>query len=577
MPDLVTSTTSSRSGPSRRSPTHVLGQPTGIPVRRVDEGASGGAEGGEQVAGVLGRGARAPRHRPETQPRDGETGGAEAAGEHGGDPIARPLATVGAMRLAISCGYAGMGLGNDTLELVREAERLGYEQAWVAEAYGSDAPTVLAWLAGQTSTIGLGAGVMQIPARTPAMTAMTAATLDTLSGGRFHLGLGVSGPQVSEGWHGVRFAAPLARTREYVEVVRMALRRDQVRVCRGALHAAAARRPGQGAAAHHPPAARRPADLPRGGRAAEPAPGRRGGRRLARHLRVARALRRPARRRCGPGARRPGPGDAPTTRWPASTSWPPCRSSSPTTSRRPGRPLADYTALYIGGMGSREQNFYNALARRMGFEEAADTIQDLYLDGRPRDAADAVPFELVDSTALIGPPERIAERIGRYADCRRHDAERGAARGDHGGSRSGAARRGGRAGLPDADSGRAPPRLSARARRTQLSSRPSSSASSRDSPSSCPISSTGHLTIAEQLLGLPVDDPAITALHGHHPDRCHRRDVHLLRRQDRAAVPSLAGRSHLRRGSARTPTTRWPGRSSSARCRSASSASWRAT
>ena len=121
----------------------VLGGATGVPVRGVDEGAAGRAEGREQVPGVLGGGAGAPRHRPEAEPRDGQAGGAEAAGEHGGDPIARPLATVGAMRLAISCGYAGMGLGNDTLDLVREAERLGYAQAWVAEAYGSDAPTVL--------------------------------------------------------------------------------------------------------------------------------------------------------------------------------------------------------------------------------------------------------------------------------------------------------------------------------------------------------------------------------------------------------------------------------------------------
>ena len=115
---------------------------------------------------------------------------------------------------------------------------------------------------------------MQIPARTPAMTAMTAATLDTLSDGRFHLGLGVSGPQVSEGWHGVRFAAPLARTREYVEIVRMALRREQVRYAGEHFTLPLPDGPGQGAAAHHPPAAGRPADLPRGGRAAEPAPRR---------------------------------------------------------------------------------------------------------------------------------------------------------------------------------------------------------------------------------------------------------------------------------------------------------------
>src|SRR6266496_5329079 len=136
----------------------------------------------------------------------------------------------GAMRLALSVGYWGMGIDADVqLAMAREAERLGYDSVWTAEAYGSDAATVLAWLAAQTSTIGLGAGVFQVPARSPAMAAMTAATLDTLSGGRFRLGLGVSGPQVSEGWHGVRFDKPLARTREYVAIVRKALRRERLR------------------------------------------------------------------------------------------------------------------------------------------------------------------------------------------------------------------------------------------------------------------------------------------------------------------------------------------------------------
>src|SRR5512132_4470004 len=133
------------------------------------------------------------------------------------------------MRLGVMLGYFGAGTtAAEQLELVREAERLGYDSAWVAEAYGSDAPTVLAWLAAQTSSINLGSGVFQIPARSPAMTAMTAATLDQLSGGRFRLGLGSSGPQVSEGWHGVRFARQLQRTREYVAVVRMALAHQKV-------------------------------------------------------------------------------------------------------------------------------------------------------------------------------------------------------------------------------------------------------------------------------------------------------------------------------------------------------------
>ena len=113
------------------------------------------------------------------------------------------------MRLAVNLGYFGMGLDADNLVVAQEADRLGYAVAWVAEAYGSDVPSILGWVAGQTEHIGLGAAIMQIPARTPAMTAMTAATIDHISGGRMFLGLGVSGPQVSEGWHGVRFAAPL--------------------------------------------------------------------------------------------------------------------------------------------------------------------------------------------------------------------------------------------------------------------------------------------------------------------------------------------------------------------------------
>jgi F420-dependent oxidoreductase-like protein len=319
------------------------------------------------------------------------------------------------MRLAISCGYAGMGLGPDTLELVQEAERLGYTQAWVAEAYGSDAPTVLAWLAAQTSTIGLGAGIMQIPARTPAMTAMTAATLDTLSGGRFILGLGVSGPQVSEGWHGVRFTAPLARTREYVEIVRMALRREQVR--HDGKHYQLPLPDGPGKALRltiRPPRPDLPVYLaavgPRNLRlAGEVADGWLGIFLSPEHSADQLAAVRAGREAVGAGR----PGD-PMAGFDVVASVPVVVTDDLEAARAA---LADYTALYIGGMGSRQQNFYNALARRMGFDEAADTIQDLYLDGRPRDAADAVPLDLVDATALIGPPERIAERIGRYADA----------------------------------------------------------------------------------------------------------------------------------------------------------------
>ena len=439
------------------------------------------------------------------------------------------------MRLAISCGYAGMGLGTDTLDLVQEAERLGYVQAWVAEAYGSDAVTVLAWLAGQTSGIGLGSGVMQIPARTPAMTAMTAATLDTLSEGRFLLGLGVSGPQVSEGWHGVPFAAPLARTREYVEIVRMALRREKVQYA--GRHFTLPLPDGPGKALRltiRPPRADLPIYLAAVGPrnlqlAGEVADGWLGIFLSPEHSADQLAAVRAGREAAGAGA--------PVTPWRASTSWRRCRWWSPTTSRRPRAALADYTALYIGGMGSREQNFYNALARRMGFEEAADTIQDLYLDGRPRDAADAVPFELIDATALIGPPQRIAERIGRYADAgvttlsvAPHASTPG------GGPRCSAWWR------RRCDARVSPaPRLSARARRTQLC------------PGRHPRCRRGtHRVPPDQLHGAPHDHRAAARaagrrprghrVHRDHPDRRHRRDVHLLRRQDRPAVHGLGAR-----------------------------------
>ena len=133
------------------------------------------------------------------------------------------------MKLGVHLGYWGLGLSSqDQLDIVLEAERLGYDSVWTAEAYGSDAATILGWIAGQTTTIRIGAGIFQMPARSPAMTAMTAATLDRLSGGRMLLGIGTSGPQVAEGWHGQRFAKQLQRTREYIEVVRMALERRRV-------------------------------------------------------------------------------------------------------------------------------------------------------------------------------------------------------------------------------------------------------------------------------------------------------------------------------------------------------------
>ncbi len=319
------------------------------------------------------------------------------------------------MRLALIGGYAGMGLGPDLLELTLEAERLGYAQVWVAEAYGSDAPSVLAWLAAQTSTIGLGSGIMQIPARTPAMTAMTAATLDTLSGGRFHLGLGVSGPQVSEGWHGVPFGSPLGRTREYVEIVRTALARRPVEY--DGEHFTLPLPGGPGKTLRltiRPPRPDLPVYLaavgPRNLRlAGEIADGW-----LGIFLAPEHAADQFASVREGRVAAGRGTPEDPMAGFDVVTTVPVVVTDDLEAGRAA---VAPYTALYIGGMGSREQNFYNRLARRMGFDEAAQEIQDLYLAGRARDAAAAVSLELADATALIGPPARIAERARRYADA----------------------------------------------------------------------------------------------------------------------------------------------------------------
>jgi F420-dependent oxidoreductase-like protein len=319
------------------------------------------------------------------------------------------------MDLGVNLGYFGMGVDQDNVAVAQEADRLGYTVAWAAEAYGSDVPSVLAWVGAQTEQIGLGAAVMQIPARTPAMTAMTAATLDTLSGGRFRLGLGVSGPQVSEGWHGVRFEAPLGRTREYVDIVRMALRRETV--SHQGRHYTLPLPDGPGKALKltiHPPrtdipiylAAVGPKNLELAGEVADGwhaiffSPEHSGD--LVESV--------------ADGRRRAGKGTEadPLAGFDIAPAVPVVIADDVQAAADAVRP---YAALYVGGMGSREQNFYNRLAVRMGFEEAAAKVQDLYLARQHRDAAAAVPFEFIDATALIGPRERIRDRLQRYAEA----------------------------------------------------------------------------------------------------------------------------------------------------------------
>jgi F420-dependent oxidoreductase-like protein len=318
------------------------------------------------------------------------------------------------MRLGVSLGYWGATGPSDQIALAVEADRLGYDVAWAAEAYGSDAATVLAWVGSRTERIGLGSAAFQMPARTPAMTAMTAATLDGLSGGRFRLGLGVSGPQVSEGWHGVPFADPIGRSREYVQIVRSALARQPVR------HDGAhftlpltgdAGKPlrlslGAGAVA----AGRPPADIPIYLAAIGPANlelvGEVADGWLAiflapEHVQPSLdALRRGRARR-----------DAESALEIAATV-PVCVGDDPAACANEVRP---YAALYLGGMGSRTHNFYNRQAVRMGFEDAARAVQDAYLDGRPRDAAALVPYDFLDQTSLLGPAERIRDRLAAYA------------------------------------------------------------------------------------------------------------------------------------------------------------------
>ncbi|MYT72927.1 MULTISPECIES: LLM class F420-dependent oxidoreductase [unclassified Streptomyces] len=320
------------------------------------------------------------------------------------------------MKLGINLGYWGLGMDTDNLAVAKEADQLGYAVCWAAEAYGSDTVTVLSYVAAQTERIDVGSAIMQIPARQPTMTAMTAATLDTLSGGRFRLGLGVSGPQVSEGWYGVKFDKPLARTREYVDIVRKAMSRE--RVSYEGAHWTLPLPEGPGKSLKltvHPQrehiplyiAAIGPKNLEQTGEIADGAllifPS-------AEHLEdTAIKHLRAGREKAGktmegfdvcptvPIAVGPGGGDGDVSA------------------------LADqfrpYTALYVGGMGSAKQNFYNQLAQRMGYEKEAAEIQEKYLSGDKDGAAAAIPQKLIDSTTLLGSVDRIADRMREYAEA----------------------------------------------------------------------------------------------------------------------------------------------------------------
>ena len=310
-------------------------------------------------------------------------------------------------------GYWGLALSStEQLELVQEAERLGYDSVWTAEAYGSDTVTILAWIAAQTERIKLGSAILQMPGRSPAMTAMTAATLDQLSGGRVLLGIGTSGPQVAEGWHGQRFGRQLQRTREYVDVVRMALRRERVEYRGETLELPLPDGPGKALKLTIAPVQERiPIYIAAIGPkntalTAEIADGWLPTLFSPEHVAEFRPLLEEGFARAGDGKSLAGFDIAPTV------------SVNVRDDRDAARDaMRPYLALYVGGMGSREQNFYNRLAQRYGFEDAAREVQDLYLEGRKDEAAAALPAELIDAVSLCGPADVVRERLAVFRDA----------------------------------------------------------------------------------------------------------------------------------------------------------------
>jgi len=318
------------------------------------------------------------------------------------------------MRLGLHVGYWGLGLtAEQQLEIVKEAESAGFDSVWAAEAYGSDTATVLAWLASHTERVKIGSAIFQMPGRTPAMTAMTAATLDQLSNGRMLLGIGSSGPQVAEGWHGQPFAQQLQRTREYVEILRKALARERLEYKGELYELPLPDGPGKALKLMIAPVQERmpiyiaaigPKNTTLTGEIADGwlptffSP---------EHVAEFRTL-------LEEGAARAGSGKQIDESFDIAPNVNLCIDDDIDKARDAVRPLL---ALYVGGMGSRKKNFYNSLVQRYGFEDAAKEVQDLYLDGKKEEAAAALPAELIDRTSLVGPKERVQERLEVYREA----------------------------------------------------------------------------------------------------------------------------------------------------------------
>ena len=320
------------------------------------------------------------------------------------------------MKLAIALRVSATA-GID-MDLVREAERLGYAAVWCGEAYGTDAVSPVAWVLAQTTRIKAGTSIMQMPARTPACAAMTAMTLQALSGNRFLCGIGPSGPQVVEGWHGVPFGKPLARTREYIAIIRQILERTAPLEFHGEHYQIPYAGPGSTGLGkplrsiiHGDPslkiytAAVAPAGLRTAGEVAD------GTLPFFMSPEQEAAVTRPileGRAKSGHGKTLADFDLAPYVRVSIGDDLTACRDA-----------IRPNLALYIGGMGARSKNYYNDLAKRMGYAAAAATIQEHYLAGRRKAAEAAVPDALIDETSLIGPKERIRDRLQAWKDLAR--------------------------------------------------------------------------------------------------------------------------------------------------------------
>lgn len=319
------------------------------------------------------------------------------------------------MRLGHHLGYWSAGPPAGAAELVREADRIGVDSVWTAEAYGSDALTPLAWWGSRTERIRLGTAIAQMSARTPTATAMAALTLDHLSGGRFTLGLGVSGPQVVEGWYGQPYDKPLARTREYVGIVRDVLRRERPVAADGAFY----RLPHAGGtglgrplrSTVHPLRADLPIHLAAEGPknvalAAEIADG-------WLPLFYAPSVDAFYREALAEGFARRSADLPPADGFEVSATVPVVVDDDVERAADVVRPFA---ALYIGGMGARTANFHRDMVERLGYVRECETVASLYAEGRRAEAAAAVPTELVQDIALVGPPAAIRDRLAAWEE-----------------------------------------------------------------------------------------------------------------------------------------------------------------